>query len=238
MIEPPHEIVTVAEMYAADRFAAEQGIPTLDLMENAGRAVTDEVLRRRPKPCPVLVMCGPGNNGGDGFVVARLLKARGWPVRVGLFGRLGCLKGDAAVNAGRWDGETVALTPAVLDGAKLVVDGIYGAGLSRPLEGAARETVMALNDHTADVVAIDVPSGLHGDFGRALDGLCVAADATVTFFRLKPAHVLMPGRLACGHVVLAQIGIPDTALDAIKPSIFVNGKRLWGRAYPKPKPAG
>ena len=238
MHEPPHEIVTVAEMYAADRFAAGQGIPTLDLMERAGRAVADEVLRLRPKPCPVLVMCGPGNNGGDGFVVARLLNARGWPVRVGLFGRLGCLKGDAAVNAGRWDGDTVALTPAALDGAELVVDGLYGAGLSRPLEGAARETVMALNASAAEVVAIDVPSGLHGDLGRALDGLSVAADATVTFFRRKPAHVLMPGRIACGHVTLAQIGIPDAALDAIKPRLFVNGKRLWGNAYPRPEPMG
>jgi len=238
MQDPPHEIISVAEMYAADRFAADQGIPTLSLMERAGRGVADEVVRRRPKPCPVLVMCGPGNNGGDGFVVARLLKARGWPVRVGLFGRLGCLKGDAAINAGRWEGDTVALTPAALDGAELVVDGIYGAGLSRPLEGAARETVIALNDRAAEVVAIDVPSGLHGDQGRAIDGLCVTADATVTFFRLKPAHVLMPGRIACGHVVLVQIGIPDAALDAIKPSIFVNGKRLWGRAYPKPTPMG
>jgi ADP-dependent NAD(P)H-hydrate dehydratase / NAD(P)H-hydrate epimerase len=236
MLEPPHEIITVAEMYAADRFAAEQGVPTLSLMEYAGRAVTDEVLRLKPKPCPVAVLCGPGNNGGDGFVVARLLKARGWPVTVALLGERAHLKGDAAVNAGRWDGEIVPLAPDVLNDAEVVVDALYGAGLSRPLEGVARATVIALNASAADVVAVDVPSGLHGDLGRSLDGLCVAADVTVTFFRLKPAHVLMPGRIACGHVVLEQIGIPDAALEKIAPKIFVNGKRLWGRAYPKPEP--
>jgi hydroxyethylthiazole kinase-like uncharacterized protein yjeF len=236
MHDAPHEIITVAQMYAADRFAAEHGVPTLALMENAGRAVADVVLRRKPTPCPAVVLCGPGNNGGDGFVVARLLKARGWPVTVALLGARDALKGDAAANAERWDGETVPLSPAVLSGADVVVDALYGAGLSRPLEGVARETVMALNDHPAQVVAIDVPSGLHGDLGRAYDGLCVAADATVTFFRKKPAHVLMPGRIACGQVTLSQIGIPDAAIEAIKPSLFVNGKRLWGRAYPKPDP--
>lgn len=236
MHEPPHEIITVAEMYAADRYAAEHGVPSLSLMEYAGRAVADEVLRLKPKPGPVTVLCGPGNNGGDGFVVARLLKARGWPVTLALFGDRGSLKGDAAFQSLQWTDEVCPLSPDVLNGAELVVDGLYGAGLSRPLEGAARDTVIALNEHPADVVAIDVPSGLHGDLGRAYDGLCVTADATVTFFRMKPAHVLMPGRIACGHVVLAQIGIADDALDAIQPKAFVNGRRLWGRAYPKPEP--
>jgi hydroxyethylthiazole kinase-like uncharacterized protein yjeF len=236
MHDAPHEIITVAQMYAADRFAAEHGVPTLNLMESAGRAVADMVLRRKPKPGPAVVLCGPGNNGGDGFVVARLLKARGWPVRVALLGARDALRGDAAINAGRWSGEIVPLGPAAIAGAELVVDALYGAGLSRPLEGAARDTVMALNNHPAQVVAIDVPSGLHGDLGRAYDGLCVSADATVTFFRKKQAHVLMPGRIACGQVTLAQIGISDEALEAIKPGIFVNGKRLWGRAYPKPDP--
>jgi len=236
MREPSHEILTVAEMVAADKYAADNGVPSLSLMERAGNAVAAAVLRLKSAPCPVTVLAGPGNNGGDGFVAARLLAAQGWPVKVALLGKRDALKGDAAVNAGRWNGETVALEPGALDGAGVVVDAIYGAGLSRPLEGAARDTVAALNQHPAVVVAVDVPSGLHGDLGRAFDGLCVSADVTVTFFRKKPAHVLMPGRIACGHVELAQIGIPDAALDAIKPSIFVNGKRLWGRAYPKPDP--
>lgn len=234
----PNEIITVAEMYAADRYAAEHGIPTLTLMENAGRAVADEIARMHPKPCPVLVMCGPGNNGGDGFVVARLLKGRGWPVRLSLLGERGALKGDAAFQSVQWADEVAALTPAVLQGTQIVVDGLYGAGLSRPLEGVARETVIALNGSAAQVIAIDVPSGLHGDLGRAIDGLCVTADTTVTFFRMKPAHVLMPGRIACGNVVLAPIGIPDDCLEVIVPRIFLNGPNLWGRAYPKPDPRG
>ena len=238
MPEQPNEIITIAEMYAADQYAARNGIPTRTLMEYAGRAVADEITRKHTKPCPVLVLCGPGNNGGDGFVAARLLKSRGWDVRVALLGDRGALKGDAAFEAVQWPDEVAAVTPESLTGAGLVVDGLFGAGLSRPLEGAARETVIALNDNPAEVVAIDVPSGLHGDTGRALDGLCVTADTTVTFFREKPAHVLMPGRIACGHLVLAQIGIPDAALDIIKPSIFINGTRLWGRAYPRPDPAG
>lgn len=238
MHELPNEIITVAEMYTADRFAAEHGVPTRTLMEYAGRAVADEVVRKHAKPCPTLVICGPGNNGGDGFVVARALRARGWNVRVALMGERGALKGDAAFQSVQWADDVIALTPEALAGAQLVIDGLYGAGLSRPLEGAARETVLALNNTPAQVVAIDVPSGLHGDFGRALDGLCVSADTTVTFFRMKPAHVLMPGRIACGHVVLAQIGIPDDALEIIKPSLFITGQRLWGRAFPKPAPGG
>ena len=234
----PHEIITVAEMRAADRFAAAQGVPTRSLMEHAGRAVADEITKRHAQPVPVLVMCGPGNNGGDGFVAARHLKSRGWNVRVALLGERGALKGDAAFESVQWPGETIPLSPEALKGAKLVIDGLIGAGLARPLEGAARETVLALNDNPAEVVAIDVPSGLHGDHGKALDGVCVVADATVTFFRMKPAHVLMPGRIACGHVLLAQIGIPDEALESIKPCIFVNGERLWGREFPRPDPLG
>lgn len=238
MAEPPIEILTVAEMYACDRYAAEHGVPTRTLMENAGRGVADEILRKHARPCPVLVMCGPGNNGGDGFVAARLLKARGWPVHLALLGERNALKGDAAFMAAQWEGELEPLSPAALDGVELVIDALYGAGLSRPLEGVAREMVIALNSSRAQVVAVDVPSGLHGDLGRALDGLCVSADMTVTFFRKKPAHVLMPGRLACGDIVLTQIGIPNDALIAVGPSIFANSPKLWGRAYPKPSPMG
>lgn len=237
MDESPSEIITVAEMYAADRFAAEHGVPTLTLMEHAGRAVVAAIFRRYAKRRPTVILCGPGNNGGDGLVVARLLKARGWTVKVALHGDPRALKGDAATQLERWDEPVLPLTPTVLRGAKLVVDALYGAGLSRPLEGAARDTVTALNHHPADVIAIDVPSGVHGDLGRAYDGLAVEADATVTFFRMKPAHVLMPGRLQCGDVTLADIGIPEAALDAIKPQIFQNGPALWGKAFPKPDPA-
>lgn len=229
------EILTVAEMYAADRFAAEHGVPSLTLMENAGRTVTDEIVRRWPVR-PIFVLCGPGNNGGDGFVAARLLKAAGWPVRVGLLGDAGAYKGDAAVNLKRWNGETVPLTVAALVGGELFVDAMFGAGLSRPLGGTARAVAEALNAAEACVVAIDVPSGLSGDTATALDGCCIQAALTVTFFRKKPAHVLMPGRLACGEVVVTDIGTPAAAADDAR--LFENAPDLWGTAFPKPDPMG
>ena len=232
-----NEIVTVAEMYAADRYAAGHGVPSPTLMENAGRAVADEIVKRWP-PRETVVLCGPGNNGGDGFVVARLLKERGWDASVALLGERKTLRGDAAEMAMRWNGALVPLSAEALKGAELIVDALFGAGLQRPLEGAARETVEALNGADIPVVAIDIPSGLHGDLGRPLDDVCVRADATVTFFRKKPAHVLMPGRMRCGDVVLAQIGIPDAALETIRPRVFENGPELWGGDFPRPDPLG
>lgn len=235
-----HEILTVAEMYAADRYAAENGAAPLDLMEQAGRAVADAIAHRWSAR-PAIVLCGPGNNGGDGFVVARHLTARGWPVRIALLGTRDRLKGDAAVMAARWSGQVGELAPESLRGAELVVDAVFGAGLARPLEGVVRETVLALNDSGAVVVAVDVPSGLHGDLARAPDGpagVTVRADLTVTFFRKKPAHVLMPGRIFCGDIVLADIGIPVIALAGIQPRLFENEPALWGAHFPWPQALG
>jgi len=231
------EILTVGEMYEADRAAAQRGVPSLSLMENAGLAVSDEIVDRWT-PRPVVVLCGPGNNGGDGFVAARRLSEHGWPVRLALLGECDSLKGDAAQMAKRWRGTVEPVSPKVLDGAELAIDALFGAGLARPLEGVAREIVAALNASPTPVVAIDVPSGLHGDLGRPLDGVdgaCVDADLTVTFFRKKPAHVLMPGRLRCGDLVVADIGIPEAVLDSIAPKLFENGPALWENNYPWPK---
>ncbi|HEX4159644.1 MAG TPA: NAD(P)H-hydrate dehydratase [Rhizomicrobium sp.] len=235
-----HEILTVAEMYAADRYAAENDVPSLDLMENAGRAVADEIVRRWPARATV-VLCGPGNNGGDGFVAARHLHKRGWPVRVALLGSRDRLKGDAATMAARWTGEVGDLAPDSLQEAELVVDAIFGAGLARPLEGPVRSTVLALNDSGIPVVAVDVPSGLHGDLARAPEGpggTTIDADLTLTFFRKKPAHVLMPGRILCGEIVVADIGIPAAALRSTRTQMFENGPGLWGSRFPWPQPLG
>ena len=234
----PHEILTVAEMYAADRYAAENGVPSAALMENAGRAVADEILRRWT-PRPAAIFCGPGNNGGDGFVVARHLAQRGWPVRVSLLGGCDRLKGDASYMASLWTNDIEPLSADSVRDAELVVDAIFGAGLARPLEGNAREAAEAINASMATVVAVDVPSGLHGDLGRAVDGaeaVTIEADLTVTFFRKKPAHVLVPGRLLCGEIVVADIGIPYAALRAIRPRMFENGPSVWGTRFPWPQP--
>lgn len=231
------EILSVEAMYAADKFAASHGTPSLILMENAGRAICDEIVRRW-QPCAVLVMCGPGNNGGDGFVVARRLKELGWDVTVGLLGERESYKGDAADNAARWDGPCVPLIPEMLGDCDLVIDALFGAGLSRPLDGKAHRIVSDLRSRRVPVVAVDVPSGLSGDLGKPLSGLCVRATLTVTFFRKKPAHVLMPGRMICGDVVVADIGIPPAALTAAPQATFENAPELWKKSFPKLDPMG
>ncbi|HVZ28513.1 MAG TPA: NAD(P)H-hydrate dehydratase [Rhizomicrobium sp.] len=225
------ELLTNAQNAAADNFAAMAGVPTITLMENAGGAVAD-VIATRFAPCPTLVLCGPGNNGGDGFVVARLLKERGFDARLAGFSSY---KGDAAVMAGKWSGTRLTLTPSLLEDAALVVDGLFGAGLSRPLEGEVRAMVTALNQAKIPVVAIDIPSGISGDTGKSLGDVCVHAAITVTFFRKKPAHLLLPGRTHCGAVILADIGIPQAALEVIRPTLFENGPSLWGADYPWPR---
>jgi NAD(P)H-hydrate epimerase len=200
-------------------------------MENAGRAVADEICKRWT-PRPTAVLCGPGNNGGDGFVVARLLKERGGDVRVETLIDRAALKGDAAEMAKRWNGETV---PFAADGAKadFYVDALFGAGLSRPLEGEARRFAEWSEGFRSSIIAIDVPSGIHGDTGMPLGDVAVRTALTVTFFRKKPAHVLMPARISCGEVVVADIGIPETALETIKPKLFENGPELWNYPWPK-----
>jgi ADP-dependent NAD(P)H-hydrate dehydratase / NAD(P)H-hydrate epimerase len=218
------EILTTAEMAAADAFAVAAGTPSLALMENAGRAVADAIVARF-KPCAVTVLCGPGNNGGDGFVVARLLDESGFTVRVA---HDGGHKGDADVMAAKWGGETAALTQGALRGARLVVDGLFGAGLSRPLEGAAASVVEALGD--LPVVAIDMPSGVSGDSGRPLSAVHVRAALTVTFFRKKPGHLLLPGRTRCGEIVLADIGIPAAAANT---ALHENAPALWSFPWPR-----
>ncbi|MGE4061742.1 MAG: NAD(P)H-hydrate dehydratase [Rhodospirillaceae bacterium] len=219
-------VLTVAEMVAADKAAAEAGIDILTLMEAAGAAVARVIEARWPRRA-VTVLCGPGNNGGDGFVVARLLAEKGWPVRVGVLGPRADLKGEAAVNAGRWRGELAALTPALLDGEPLVVDALFGAGLKRPLEGAARAAIERLNGGNLPCVAVDVPSGVDGDTGEVRGDVAPRCAATVTFFRPKPAHLLYPARELCGALTVADIGIPDSVLTRIRPRTAHNTPALW-----------
>ncbi|BBK42762.1 bifunctional NAD(P)H-hydrate repair enzyme [Allostella vacuolata] len=224
----PEALLTVAEMGRADAAAIAGGTPGAVLMEAAGRAVAVAVARRW-QPCPVVVLCGPGNNGGDGYVAARWLARAGWPVTVARFGDPARLAGDAAHHARLWSGPVRAMAPDVVDGAGLVVDAIFGAGLSRPVDGVAAATLARAAAAGTPVVAIDVPSGLDGDTGR-VRGHAVAAALTVTFFRRKPGHLLQPGRGLCGPTLVADIGIPPAVLDTIAPATFANAPGLWRAA--------
>lgn len=230
-------LLTTGQMYQADRAAMAAGISGPALMEAAGWQVA-RAIRRRFRPRPVLVLCGPGNNGGDGFVVARLLQSWGWPVRLALLGHLADLRGDAARMARAWAGGILPVTSDFSDlfhRNPLVVDALFGAGLSRPLGGAARAVLEEVGRRGLPLVAIDVPSGVDGNSGQVL-GYAPQAELTVTFFRPKPGHVLLPGRLLCGELVVADIGIPVSVLEEIKPSLWVNGPDLW--TLPRPGIAG
>jgi NAD(P)H-hydrate epimerase len=227
-------LLTPEEMGRADKAAVAAGVSEIALMEAAGRAVADAVAARWSRR-PVTVLCGPGNNGGDGFVAARHLAMEGWPVRLALLGDRERLVGSAAHHAARYRGSIENLSPEVIAGAGVVVDALFGAGLSRPIDGRARVAIEALAG--IPVAAVDVPSGVDGATGE-IRVVAPKADLTVTFFRRKPGHLLYPGRGLCGMTRLAQIGIPDNVLGAIAPSCFENGPPLWLGRYPWPQPEG
>jgi len=217
------EILTVAEMTAADAAALAAGTPSLTLMERAGTAVVEAIVARH-RACKVAVLCGPGNNGGDGYVIARLLKRRGWRVWIETGGPP--TTPDARANAARWNGPVYRLGGG--PPAELVVDALFGAGLTRPLEAEALAAARASHGHP-QVVAVDIPSGVDGNTGRVLGETAFRADLTVTFHRRKVGHVLQPGAAACGELIVGDIGLGET------PSTLVeNTPDLWRRAMPFP----
>jgi ADP-dependent NAD(P)H-hydrate dehydratase / NAD(P)H-hydrate epimerase len=228
------ELLTPSQMGEADRQAIEAGTPGAELMERAGAAVADEAVKRARSAGRIAIVCGPGDNGGDGFVAARLLSGRGYRVELCLLGRLADLRGDAAQAAKRWQGAVEPAASADLASADLVIDALFGAGLARDLDGEARRCVERINEFAATgrpVLAVDLPSGVDGETG-AERGLAVRASASVTFFRLKPGHLLLPGRARCGRIVLADIGIGASTLAAIGPRAFANAPSVWRGAFP------
>ena len=222
-------LLTAAQMRQADRLTVASGISETRLMENAGCPVAQAILKRW-SPRPVLVLCGPGSNGGDGFVAARRLAEADWLVRVALLVPREQLRGAAAHHAMLWHGPVEALTPAALAGAELIVDAIFGAGLSRALDGLSAETLAAAAARRLPIVAVDVPSGLMGDTGANLGAVPCAL--TVTCFRKKPGHLLQPGRGLCGELVIADIGTPGSVFEKVIPDTFENDPLLWADALP------
>lgn len=234
----PHALLTPAEMAEADRLAG-ASIPLSTLMENAGRAVAERVrlLAAGATGGTIVVLCGPGNNGGDGYVAARLLAEDGLQVVLAAVANGGGLRGDAAGAASRWPGAVLGLGEVSFDEAMVVVDALFGAGLGRDLEGEVAAVVRRANAwrHASGrpLVAVDVPSGLDGATGRPR-GLAIEASDTVTFFRLKPGHVLLPGRSLCGALHLVDIGLPRHVLNAVRPAATLNTPSAWLRALGAP----
>lgn len=226
-----NELLSPAEMAEADRLAITDGpLDGYGLMLRAGEAVASVVLARYPAAAKVHVLCGPGNNGGDGYVVARLLRESGVDVAMWVSGapRAGS---DAAIAAAACPVEHRPLSAFVAEPGSLVVDALYGAGLSKDLSGDAARAVEVVAKLRLPVVAVDLPSGVSGESGAVL-GKAFRADVTVTFARKKPGHLLLPGRQLCGEVVLADIGIGDAIIDQVAPQTFENKPAFWLSCFP------
>ena len=225
-------VLSVAQMAAADQTTVDSGTSAVELMNNAGHAVAAEISKRFT-PCSVLVLCGPGNNGGDGFVIARALAERGWDVRVAAEAAHDLKRSaEASHHAALWRGETAALRPDTLQDAKLLVDAVFGAGLNRAFEGGAAALLRGAKARGVPIVAVDVPSGVLGDSGVSAGA--IQSTLTVTFFKKKPAHLLEPGRSLCGEVVVADIGISNDVLESIAPTTFENAPTLWRSELRRP----
>ncbi len=227
------EVLSNAEMQRADQLTIAAGTPGFELMLSAGQAVA-EAAQALVEEGPILVVAGPGNNGGDGFVAAAELAAQGREVSVILMCERDHLTGDAASAARGWKQPVLPFNPQAIGRPALIIDALFGAGLSRPVDGEAREMIAAINANGAPVLAVDLPSGINGS-SAAVMGLAVNATETVTFFRKKPAHLLLPGRMHCGRVRVADIGIPPEVLAEIRPQTFENDPDFWRDAFPVPR---
>jgi ADP-dependent NAD(P)H-hydrate dehydratase / NAD(P)H-hydrate epimerase len=224
-------ILSVEEMTRADQATIGIGVASDELMERAGSGVASAIIERWTSR-PTLVLCGPGKNGGDGFVLARHLRDAGWPVHVALLGSISELEGDAKLNADRWSDPIGSVNAADVTDAALVVDALFGSGLSRPIDGVAAESLMAIGD--TPCIAVDIPSGVDGNTGAVL-GVAAQAKLTVTFCRRKPGHVLLPGRVICGEQVVTDIGIPDSVIAELSSQQAHNDSNLWQKHFPWPR---
>ncbi len=228
------ELLTPEEMGEADRRTIAAGTRSYLLMERAGEAVAVAAGRMVVPGARIAVLCGPGNNGGDGFIAARLLGLAGYDVAVFLLGPRERLKGDASLAARAWGGQVQAPRRDFASGFDLIIDALFGAGLDRPIDGEAGAAVDGANESGVPILAVDLPSGIDGRTGGIL-GRAIFARETITFFRRKPGHVLLPGRALCGPVTVADIGNDPLALVAIRPKAFHNLPTLWLPHLPAPR---
>ncbi|TNE38900.1 MAG: NAD(P)H-hydrate epimerase, partial [Alphaproteobacteria bacterium] len=225
------ELLTVEEMYRADALTIEGGVSGAELMEKAGVRVVALITAKWERG-RVLILCGPGNNGGDGYVAARLLKEAGWQVDLVAIGDPKMLKGDAAVMRDRWGGAIDTPAAADPEQANLVIDAVFGAGLTRALEEPVVSLFRKVREAGLPVIAVDMPSGVNGNDGTA-DAATLSASYTVTFFRGKPGHFLYPGRGFCGELLITDIGIEAGVLRKIAPKTSRNDPALWRDLMPR-----
>src|SRR6195256_6253878 len=214
------EVLTPTERERADRLTMAAGTPGFALMLSAGQAVAETAMDLVPEGS-IVVVAGRGNNGGDGFVAAAELAARGREVSVILLCERDSLQGDAALAAKGWKFPVLPFNPQAIGKPALIIDALFGAGLNRPVKGEPHEMIEAINANSAPVLSVDLPSGINGTSGAVM-GVAIRAAETVTFFRRKPAHLLLPGRMHCGRVRVADIGIDARVLGEIHPRAFEN----------------
>ena len=223
-------VLTAAEMIRAEMAAFNTGIPAFELMMKAGRGLAKAILAKK-KTGKILFLNGPGNNGGDGWVAAELLRRKGWEVLCVAL-KLPDGHSCAALTAyEKWQGATGEF-PKNLSGFDVIVDALFGTGLERPIKDRAVEWIEAANEAAAFKVAVDIPSGVSSDTGQIL-GAAFKADLTATFSHKKRGHVLMPGLELSGEAVIVDIGIGDEALEGMDLRVFENDPALWREDFPK-----
>ena len=230
------EVLTTDEMDRADRLTIAAGTPGFSLMMSAGQAVAEAAMELVEEG-PILVVAGRGNNGGDGFVAAAELAARGREVSVILLCERDSLSGDAASAARGWKHPVLPFNPQAIGKPALIIDALFGAGLNRPVKGDPYDMIAAINANGAPILSVDLPSGINGTTGAVM-GVAIRATETVTFFRRKPAHLLLPGRMHCGRIRVADIGIDAQVLAEIEPRTFENVPSIWHSVFPVPQVDG
>ncbi len=228
------ELLTNDEMTRAEKLAIDGGTSSLVMMENAGNGVAEDVVKRFARGSKVVVLCGPGRNGGDGFVAARRLRERGYHIRLALMGEQGQLPSECQEMARRWDETIETMTPQCVDGAQVIVDAIFGAGLRDEVRDLPAQMISEVSKRNLPVVAVDMPTGIDSTSGQIL-GTAFKAVSTVSFFRRKTGQVLLPGRLHCGAVTAVDIGIPAAVMKDVGPRAFSNQPDLWLKYFPRMK---